>query len=90
MIFPASGPGSFPRLKFRYWNWQGEDHEYVIIPESVEVGSYDISGKHGRARPLNVVLHGAVVTKDSRDRRDRGNQRRTFIVAKMREIEILP
>ena len=73
------------RLRFRYWNWHGDDHQYVITPESMQLGSYDIGGTH-EGKPLNFVMHGTVETRDMRPHPGR----RTFIVAKMREIEILP
>lgn len=68
-------------IRFRYVNWRGDEHEYVIDVESIEYGRYDAGG-YGQGQRLQWVLNGFVVTRDGEERRDeKGNQmRRTFML----------
>lgn len=73
------------KIKFKYTNWKGDDHEYVIQVESVEYGHYDGSGINADVR--NWVLHGDVITRDGDSRDDMGTRRRTFLIEKIRDPE---
>lgn len=81
--------GETTRLKFRYNNWRGDDHEYVIDVESVEFGPYDKGG--GTPRPREQwawVIHGDVVSRDGDTRPDMGpTRRRTFLITDIEELE---
>jgi hypothetical protein len=74
-------------VRFRYQNWRGEDHEYIVYPESFEFGPYDESGKHGNINPEDKtwVFHGNVLSRDGEQRVE--TPRRTFLLSKMREVE---
>lgn len=75
-------------LKFIYVNWSGEEHEYVIEPESLEYKDiHYIHPKTGEYHGEHHVIHGMVVTRDGDPRPEMGdNRRRSFIVAKMQVI----
>lgn len=74
------------RIKFKYVNWRGGDHEYIIDCESVEFGPYDNGGKNNG--PSLWVLHGRLVTRDGDPRKDLyTTRRRTFIMNDMRDVE---
>jgi hypothetical protein len=69
------------QLKFRYTNWRGDDHVYVVEPTGAGTGIDD----YNRDRP---VIHAEVVTRDGDPRPEMGdNRRRTFVIAEMRDIE---
>lgn len=80
-------------IQFEYENWRGEQHEYVIEPESVVLGLYDAGGSHrdspNREDNLQLVLHGMIVTRDGDTRPHLGSRRRTFLIRKMRAIRVL-
>jgi len=69
------------QLKFRYKNWRGVDHEYVVELTGAGVGVDD----YNRDRP---VVHAEVVTRDGDRRPEIGqNRRRTFVISEMRDME---
>lgn len=78
-------------LKFIYVNWNGEEHEYVIEPESLEYKEVSwSSNKTGQYSGFHHVVNGMVVTRDGDPRPEMGNnRRRTFIIAKMQVIKEL-
>lgn len=81
--------GRAPLLRFRYRNWRGFDHLYVIDPDRIECGPYDASGKHDErvGDELAWVLHGWVVTRDGDPRPEMGpTRRRTFLLGQVREL----
>lgn len=66
-------------VAFRYVNHRGDDHEYVVRPESIE------KTKDG------WVMHAILETRDGDGRRELvgdGNRRRTFKLADMREVRV--
>lgn len=68
-------------LKFRYVNWRGDDHEYVIEPKLDDRAAISYRDGHW-------CLSGMVVTRDGDPRPGMGpTRRRTFEIAKMRDIE---
>jgi hypothetical protein len=68
------------RLKFRYRNWRGVEHEYVIEPESVTFGTPD----------HRWYLNGEVVTRDGDPRPEMGpTRRRSFHLAELCDVEEL-
>lgn len=71
-------------LKFRYVNHNGEDHEYVIVPETKL--TFDRHGEEDEAWHLS----GRLITRDGDPRPNIGNRRRSFILTKMRDIEEVP
>lgn len=76
-----------PMLRFRYKNWKGNDHEYVIDPEKIEYGRYSAQGA-AIDDETNWVLHGFVVTRDGDLRPDMGpTRRRTFLLCQIRDLE---
>jgi len=73
-------------LKFKYTNWRGNDHEYVISPERGGLEQYTatMTGRDGAA----WMVSGDVVTRDGDVREGMGdNRRRSFELIKMRDIE---
>lgn len=84
----AKGP---PLIRFLYTNWNGEHHEYVIEPESIEFAPYDKGGSRAGLRGSQAVwvLHGDLVTRDGDTRADMDTRRRTFIMSEIVEPEIL-
>jgi hypothetical protein len=79
-------------LKFRYVNWRGDDHEYVIIPSHRGVKSPP--GFHASPTSMShdtnhLMLSGDVVTRDGDPRPDMDatGRRRSFVIVNMREIE---
>jgi len=89
VTLPVGNGSDFPRhLKFRYVNWRGDDHEYVIEVEAVAFGKYDSAGAGPTVHTGNWVIHGAVLTRDGDTRPDLGNnRRRTFLISKIRNPE---
>jgi hypothetical protein len=82
------GEGDPLMLRFKYTNWKGDNHEYVILVESIEFGAYDKGGTTPRpASEWSWVVHGDVVTRDGDTRRNMGTRRRTFMLAELREID---
>lgn len=74
-----------PLLKFRYTNWRGDEHTYVIDVEQLKVGLYRRSSTE--VGP-SWLLHGYVVTRDGDPRPDMGsNRRRTFLLSGIKDIE---
>lgn len=70
------------RLKFRYVNWRGDDHEYVIEKPELH------PTHKARGDGTYWMISGQVVTRDGADRPEMGDsRRRTFELVKMREIE---
>jgi hypothetical protein len=65
-----------PRLKFRYVNWRGDEHVYIIEPEE------KLSVTRGK-----LMLSGQVVTRDGDERKDMGNRRRSFELTGLRDVE---
>ena len=88
ITLPVGNGSDFPRhLKFKYVNWRGDDHEYVIEVEAVAYGKYDSAGAD-RGNPENWVIHGMVITRDGSSRPDMGpTRRRTFLLNKIRNPE---
>lgn len=90
---PSNGEPAAPDrfVKFRYVNWNGDPHEYIIKVLSVEFGPYDDGG--GTPRPVSMygwVLHGDVVTRDGDPRPEMGpTRRRTFLIRKIHEMELI-
>ena len=79
-------PNDDKLLRFRYKNWKGNDHEYVIEPEKIEFGHYSAMG--AAMGETNWVLHGMVVTRDGDLRPDmEPSRRRTFLLTQIREPE---
>jgi hypothetical protein len=80
-----SGEGDPLLLCFDYNNWRGEDHQYVVLPESIEFGEYrgDVNGEREGSCWL---LHADIVTRDGDTRPEMGARRRTFVLADLREI----
>jgi hypothetical protein len=73
-------------IKFRYTNWRGVEHIYVIQPESIEFGPYDNDGrKEGGLK--HWVLHGNVVTRDGDPRPEMNPRRRTFLLVDIFDME---
>ena len=67
-------------MRFEYTNWRGEDHEYVVRPESLDCVNY----MHGKDKELMVwVMHAWVITRDKESRPGR----RTFILNGLRNVE---
>lgn len=73
-------------LKFRYTNWRGEEHTYVVRLESLEIGPYGDAGRRENNEPT-WVLHGHVLYRDGEWR----GGRRTFILDKIKteDVEVL-
>ena len=86
---------SRPKLvRFTYCNWRGDVHEYVVKPESIELGPYDGGGYHsndreGEPSDQHWVFHGEVVTRDGDTRPDMGTRRRTFLLGSIDRLEIM-
>lgn len=73
-------------IRFTYTNWNDEEHEYVIFPESLELGPFTKEGREPFAKPT-WVIHGQVYTRDGDARPEMGSaRRRTFLLDGMREI----
>jgi hypothetical protein len=71
-------------LKFRYTNWRGEDHEYVIEPRLGDRAA--ITHREG-----HWCLSGMVVTRDGDPRPDMDpTRRRTFVLVGIRDLEEVP
>lgn len=75
-----------PLLKFRYTNWKGEEHEYVIEPEGISYSDYPPGEE-----PKRWQLHGMVVTRDGDPRpqlsHHPGERRRSFLLVGLRDVE---
>lgn len=80
----ASGSGE--TITFQYVNWRGVNCKYVVEPESVEYGHYGDFGSTGSIGEQNWVMHGFVVTRNDDPRKDMGTRRRTFLLAKMKNV----
>lgn len=68
------------RLAFKYVNWKGELHEYVIQPESLE---FTDAGTVAKVDPrpgmqFRWVLHGQLITRDGDPRPEMSTRRRSF------------
>lgn len=71
-------------LKFKYRNWKGDEHVYVIEPTGAECATLE----RAEVRERVPVLHGNVVTRDGDPRPEMGPIRcRTFRLAELREVE---
>ncbi len=89
--FALSGPiYRAPRWRFRYTNWRGTEHEYVIDVEGVEAprdfGTY--TGEKATGDRVWVV-HGDVVTRDGDPRKSVVTRRRTFKLDELRNLDVL-
>lgn len=67
-------------MKFHYTNYRGEDHEYVVEPESVAFGHYTPQGLDMK-EPAVWVLHAKMVARDGASR---PVGRRTFLLSGIR------
>lgn len=99
-VVGALGPSAnAPRtriLKFRYVNWRGVDHEYVVnfghpdtdcTLELTEMGDPENEGQDTE-RSVHLLLSGCVISRDDDPRPDMDHvRRRSFIVSRMRNIE---
>lgn len=73
-------------LKFRYVNWRGNDHEYVIEPEPVLT-----LDRHNDEEGPFWQIHGDVVTRDGDTRTEMmPTRRRSFKLVGMYDIEQFP
>jgi hypothetical protein len=66
-------------VRFKYVNWKGILHTYLVKPEIIEYGEYTEQGKSFDGE-RNWVLHGTMIERDGASR-DVG--RRTFVLSKM-------
>lgn len=75
---------------FTYVNWRGEEHGYVITVESFQFGPFDEDGTHENVAPWNKtwVLNGHLITRDGEEHHV--GDRRTFMLNKIRNLEISP
>lgn len=72
-------------LAFDYTNWRGDDHYYIVEPESIGVGQH-IAEDEGK-----VVLNAFIVARDGDIRKEMGKvRRRTFVVEKLRNLVEIP
>lgn len=69
------------KLSFRYENWRGGEHLYVVIPESIQFREIETS-YYSRSLELHWVLHAFVFSRDGKLRRGR----RSFILSNLKEI----
>lgn len=68
-------------LKFRYVNWRGRRHEYVVEPIGIELFERQGAGTHW-------TLHANVVTRDGDPRPEMGpTRRRSFMMTGIRDLE---
>jgi hypothetical protein len=76
-------------ILFRYVNWRGEDHLYLVTPESVAYGVYDGNGQPtGHIRCYRWVLHANVRQRDGDPRLEMGpTRRRTFLLEKIKIVD---
>lgn len=78
-LFTASEKSHY--LKFKYTNWRGDDHEYVIAPEGVSYGTPD----------QRWYLNGELILRDGDPREDMGpTRRRSFVIEDIRDPEKIP
>jgi hypothetical protein len=73
-------------VKFRYQNWHGDTHWYVVKPESIEFG---VPGDPHSGNEREWLFHGETVTRDGDTRPDMGARRRTFLLYGIERLEIL-
>lgn len=73
-------------LKFKYTNWRGDEHIYVILVTDAET-SPDLADPGRSPIPF---LNGNVITRDDDPRNDMDHRRRSFRIVKMRELEEVP
>lgn len=72
------------RLRFKYINWRGDDHEYVIEP----IDGSLVFLPPNDDRPPAWAISGDLVTRDGNTRPELGDsRRRTFVLRAMRDIE---
>src|SRR3954447_13974728 len=77
-------------LKFKYTNWRGDDHEYILEPEPESLAAHDYPLEDGNYE-FHWNLSGEVITRDGDPRDEMGDtRRRSFVIASMREIEESP
>lgn len=80
-------------IQFRYINWRGEEHIYVIDVESIEFAPYGPATDVDDIKP-QWVMNGHVVTRDGKPRgpthhdrnKERQANRRTFLIEKMEDV----
>lgn len=76
-------------LRFRYVNWRGVDHEYVVQVEGSTLGIEFRDGRPPRD-PNTLFLHGEVITRDGDRRPEMGpTRRRSFEWDKLRAVSIV-
>lgn len=79
--FALSGPVyAAPRWRFWYVNWRGDDHEYVISVEGIELTSTP-------SEYAGWTVHGDVLYRDGQARDD--TPRRSFLLEKIRDLEVV-
>lgn len=66
-------------LLFKYKNWHGDDHEYLVIPDDISVGVTD----YDRGE---LVLNAIFLNRDGDVREDVIERRRTFVVKDISEL----
>jgi hypothetical protein len=77
-------------IQFRYCNWHGDEHTYVIVVEDFEYGPYDRAGLADNPNDKRMVVHGQCLLRDERLRRDMWPwTRRTFLVELMEEVRVI-
>lgn len=75
-------------IEFRYLNWRGDEHTYVLRIESIEFGYYG-----GHSEPGNEeewLMSGLNISRDGESRKNSptaGWPRRTFRMSEMREVK---
>jgi hypothetical protein len=76
--------GAYPVWNFRYKNWKGVDHTYVIRVESIELSA---RGARIDGVPLEGAcwqVHGRCLKRDGQYRE--GQPRRSFLLAGIRDL----
>jgi len=80
----SSGQGMNRLLAFDYTNWRGDDHYYIVQPQSIGLGKAEEDKGE-------LVLNAFLVTRDGDLRLELGNiRRRSFIVNKIRNLKEVP
>lgn len=71
-------------LRFRYTNWNGEDHEYIVRPTRADLQTLQNAQEDG---PV-PCLHANILLRDGDPRYEMlGSRRRSFRIASMTELE---
>lgn len=70
------------KLRFNYTNWRGEDHEYLVEPETIQFMT-SVPAREDADDEPHWVLNAGVIARDGKSREGR----RSFILAHLREVQ---